>query len=86
MGSACGAARGGAAGCAWAADVGGRMLLMGHACTADEGCVCQCSLGVYMTVLQIMIVLIQLVTEGIRLEKCGWKCMNCFFVISIIPF
>ena len=37
---------------------GGRMLLMGHACTADEGCVCQCSLGVYMTMLQIMIVLI----------------------------
>ena len=29
---------------------------------------------------------IQLVTEGIRLGKCGWKGMNCFVVISIIPF
>ena len=37
---------------------GGRMLLMGHACTANEGCVFQCSLGVYMTMLRIMIVLI----------------------------
>ena len=27
---------------------GGRMLLMGHACTANEGCVFQCSLGVYI--------------------------------------
>ena len=36
----------------------GHMLLMGHACTADEGCVFQYSLGVHMTMLQIMIVLI----------------------------
>jgi len=29
---------------------------------------------------------IQLVTEGIRLGKCDGKCMNYFFVNSIIPF
>ena len=34
------------------------MLLMGHACTADEGCVLQCSLGVYLTMFKIMIALI----------------------------
>ena len=37
---------------------GGRMLMMEHMCIADEGCVLQCSLGLYMTMLQIMIVLI----------------------------
>ena len=36
----------------------GLMLLTGHACTTDEGCVFQYSLGVYMAMLQIMIVLI----------------------------